>query len=129
MLKLNASYSKKVPADGEYISQSYPASIEVELPDKVLEYLHKQEKITVSKQKNTCISQLGGISCNDNYLPGLYIIYTLSVSDTGSSNFIHSHIAAIKSISIADSYTFKPAAVVPSPESFIVMTASRTKTA
>ena len=33
MLKLNASYSKKVPADGEYTSQSYHASIEVELPD------------------------------------------------------------------------------------------------
>ena len=59
MLKLNASYSQKVPADGEYTSQSYHASIEVELPDKMLEYLHKQEKITVPKQKNTCISQLG----------------------------------------------------------------------
>ena len=33
MLKLNASYSKKVPADGEYTSQSYHASIEVELSD------------------------------------------------------------------------------------------------
>ena len=33
MLKLNASYSKKVPADGEYTSQSYHTSIEVELPD------------------------------------------------------------------------------------------------
>ena len=33
MLKLNASYSKKVPADGEYTSQSYHAAIEVELPD------------------------------------------------------------------------------------------------
>ena len=33
MLKLNASYSKKVPADGEYTSQSYYASIEVELSD------------------------------------------------------------------------------------------------
>ena len=33
MLKLNASYSKKVPADGEYTSHSYHASIEVELPD------------------------------------------------------------------------------------------------
>jgi hypothetical protein len=33
MLKLNASYSKKVPAAGEYSSQSYHASIEVELPD------------------------------------------------------------------------------------------------
>ena len=33
MLKLNASYSKKVPAKGEYSSQSYHASIEVELSD------------------------------------------------------------------------------------------------
>ena len=33
MLKLNASDSKKVPADTEYSSQSYHASVEVELPD------------------------------------------------------------------------------------------------
>ncbi len=33
MLKLNASYSKKVPAESEYSSQSYHASIEVEIPD------------------------------------------------------------------------------------------------
>ena len=33
MLKLNASYSKKVPADTEYSSQSYHGSVEVELPD------------------------------------------------------------------------------------------------
>ena len=33
MLKLNASYSKKVPADPEYSSQSFHASVEVELPD------------------------------------------------------------------------------------------------
>ena len=33
MLKLNASYSKKVPADSEYSSQSFHASVEVELPD------------------------------------------------------------------------------------------------
>ena len=33
MFKLNASYSKKVPADTEYSSQSYHASVEVELPD------------------------------------------------------------------------------------------------
>ena len=33
MLKLSASYSKKVPADTEYSSQSYHASVEVELPD------------------------------------------------------------------------------------------------
>ena len=34
MLKLNASYSKKVPVDGQdYSSQSYHASVEIELPD------------------------------------------------------------------------------------------------
>ncbi len=33
MLKLNASYSKKVPADTEYSSQSYHCQIEMELPD------------------------------------------------------------------------------------------------
>ena len=33
MLKLNASYSKKVPAESEYSSQQYHCQIEVELPD------------------------------------------------------------------------------------------------
>ena len=33
MLKLNASYSKKVPADTEFSSESFHASVEVELPD------------------------------------------------------------------------------------------------
>ena len=33
MPKLNASYSKKVPAESEYSSQSYHCTIEVELPD------------------------------------------------------------------------------------------------
>ena len=33
MLKLNASYSKKVPAGEEFSSQSFHASVEVELPD------------------------------------------------------------------------------------------------
>jgi hypothetical protein len=36
MLKLNASYSKKVPVQGEeYSSQSYHCSVEVELSDKL----------------------------------------------------------------------------------------------
>jgi len=33
MLKLNASFSKKVPAEQEYSSKGYSATIEVELPD------------------------------------------------------------------------------------------------
>lgn len=44
MLKLNASYSKKVPADGEYTSQSYHCSMEVELSD-ALEPQQIKEKI------------------------------------------------------------------------------------
>jgi hypothetical protein len=38
MLKLNASFSKKVPAEQEYSSQSFHASIEVELPDGLTEF-------------------------------------------------------------------------------------------
>jgi hypothetical protein len=33
MLKLNASFSKKVPAEQEYSSKGYSATIEIELPD------------------------------------------------------------------------------------------------
>jgi hypothetical protein len=33
MLKLNASFSKKVPAEQDYSSKGYSASIEVELPE------------------------------------------------------------------------------------------------
>jgi hypothetical protein len=44
MLKLNASYSKKVPAEGEYTSQSYHCSMEVELSD-ALEPRQIQAKI------------------------------------------------------------------------------------
>lgn len=44
MLKLNASYSKKVPAEGEYTSQSYHCSMEVELSD-ALEPQQIQAKI------------------------------------------------------------------------------------
>ena len=33
MLKLQASYSKKIPADIDFSSQSFHASVEVELPD------------------------------------------------------------------------------------------------
>ena len=44
MLKLNASYSKKVPAEGEYSSQSYHCTIEVELPDGLTQQ-QLQEKV------------------------------------------------------------------------------------
>ena len=44
MLKLTTSYSKKVPAEGEYTSQSYHASLEAELSD-ALEPQQIKEKI------------------------------------------------------------------------------------
>ena len=49
MLKLNASYSKKVPAEGEYTSQSYHASIEVELPDGQIMAGPEKKKAVSSK--------------------------------------------------------------------------------
>ena len=42
MLKLNASYQKKVPAEQEYSSKCFHASIEVELPDGLTEDQLKQ---------------------------------------------------------------------------------------
>ena len=44
MLKINASYSKKVPAETEYSSQSYHCTIESELPDG-LTHQQLQERI------------------------------------------------------------------------------------
>ena len=43
MLKLNQSYSKKVPAEGEYTSQSYHCQIEIELPDGISEQELKEK--------------------------------------------------------------------------------------
>ncbi len=54
MLKLNASYSKKVPADTEYSSQSYHASVEVELPDGLTPAIFK---LNAPEQLNTKIRE------------------------------------------------------------------------
>jgi len=61
MLKLNASYSKKVPADGEYTSQSYHASIEVELPDGLsAEQLNGKIHETFEMVRNSVEAELYG---------------------------------------------------------------------
>ncbi len=61
MLKLNASYSKKVPAEGEYTSQSYHASIEVELPDGVSsEQLNGKIHETFEMVRNSVEAELHG---------------------------------------------------------------------
>ena len=63
MLKLNASYSKKVPAEGEYSSQSYHASIEVELPDGLSqEQLNGKIHETFAMVKESVEAELGNKS-------------------------------------------------------------------
>ena len=60
MLKLNASYSKKVPAEGEYTSQSYHASIEVELPDGLSqEQLNEKIHATFAMVRESVEAELG----------------------------------------------------------------------
>lgn len=65
MLKLNASFSKKVPAEGEYSSQSYHASIEAELPDGLTEKQLK-DKIhdTFELVRESVEAELGGEESN-----------------------------------------------------------------
>ena len=61
MLKLNASYSKKVPADTEYSSQSYHASVEVELPDGLTpEQLNSKIHETFALVRDSVESELHG---------------------------------------------------------------------
>ena len=63
MLKLNASYSKKVPADGEYTSQSYHACIEVELPDGLsAEQLNSKIHETFEMVRSSVEAELHGKS-------------------------------------------------------------------
>ena len=61
MLKHNASYSKKVPAEGEFSSQSYHASIEVELPDGLTQdQLNSKIHETFAMVRNSVESELHG---------------------------------------------------------------------
>ena len=64
MLKLNASYSKKVPAETEYSSQSYHASIEVEIPDGLTaEQLQNRIHETFDLVRNSVETELHGGNC------------------------------------------------------------------
>lgn len=67
MLKLNASYSKKVPAEEEYSSQSYHASIEVELPDGLTQdQLQSRIHETFEMVRNSVEAELHGNTPNCN---------------------------------------------------------------
>ena len=61
MLKLNASYSKKVPADTEYSSQSFHASVEIELPDGLTpDQLNEKIHETFALVRDSVESELHG---------------------------------------------------------------------
>ena len=67
MLKLHAAYSKKVPADGEYTSQSYHASIEVELPDGLSqEQLNDKIHATFAMVRESVEAELGENNARKN---------------------------------------------------------------
>ena len=61
MLKLNAAFAKKIPAEGDYSSQSYHASIEVELPDGLTqEQLQTRIHETFDLVRNSVEAELHG---------------------------------------------------------------------
>lgn len=83
MLKLTASYSKKVPAEAEYSSQSYHASVEVELPDGLTpEQLNARIHETFAMVRDSVEAELHGNAVpqpaqnhqasNTQTQPGLY---------------------------------------------------------
>ena len=62
MLKLNASYSKKIPVDGtDFSSHSYHASVEVEIPDGLgSEQLQSRIHQTFELVRSSVEAELGG---------------------------------------------------------------------
>lgn len=72
MLKLNASYSKKVPAGEEYSSQSYHASVEIELPDGLTqEQLQARIHETFDLVRNSVEAELHGkVPCHSEGYSG-----------------------------------------------------------
>ncbi len=73
MLKLNASYSKKVPAASQFSSQSYHASVEIELPDGLSpEQLDAKIRETFALVRDSVENELHGDPINtqaSNVLP------------------------------------------------------------
>lgn len=61
MLKLNASYSKKVRGETQFSSQGYHASIEIELPDGLTpEQLQARIHQTFALVRDSVESEIGG---------------------------------------------------------------------
>ena len=84
MLKLSASYSKKIPAQSEYSSQSYHASVEVELPDGLtLEQLNAKIHETFDLVRESVEVELHGNAAPQQ--PGLLSAGNTSHSPQGTS--------------------------------------------
>ena len=65
MLKLNASFSKKVPAEQEYSSKGYSATIEVELPDGLTQkQLEARISDTFELVRDSVEKEIGGNPVN-----------------------------------------------------------------
>lgn len=63
MLKLTSSFSKKVPAESQFSSQSYHAAVEVELPDGLTEtQLKDRIHNTFALVRESVESEIGGNS-------------------------------------------------------------------
>lgn len=63
MLKLTSSFSKKVPAESQFSSQSYHAAVEVELPDGLTEaQLKERIHNTFALVRESVESEIGGNS-------------------------------------------------------------------
>lgn len=61
MLKLNASYSKKIPAETEYSSKSYHAAVEVEIPDGLtIDQLQERIHATFELVRTSVEAELDG---------------------------------------------------------------------
>jgi len=90
MLKLNASYSKKVPAEGEYSSQSYHASIEVELPDGLSqEQLNDKIHETFAMVRESVESELHGNAPQQTAQPQSYTQTVPSSAPSYNNNQQH----------------------------------------
>ncbi len=66
MLKLNASFSKKVPAESDYSSKSYHAALELELPDGLSEeQIRSRIHQTFTMVKDSVESEINGKPVNN----------------------------------------------------------------
>ena len=89
MLKLNASFSKKVPAEGEYSSKSFHASIEAELPDGLTENQLKDKIHNTFELVRTAVeAEIDGGRSNDSERrqPNGHLRYPQGKRDSGKKH-------------------------------------------